>query len=269
MKYKLYIKSPGINIKTLKEFDFPEKIVDFNFDEGMTILTKSNLIRLDLDPLSSEKIIGHKFSNCSSFSCNNGVIYLADNGGRDIYIITKRDKLCRLFVDGVNKAIINNLLRKHNDANCVVLGVNLGKAYVLIKELNRVFVQEHSSFKCLAGTGFAGYSVGPTAKTSMFNQPEGICIHLGKLFVSDTGNGIIRVIENDKVSTFVGHPVNDRIHAEKLIICRDMLCFNGNTGVQGISLDGDRTVFDIFKTTKKTMMCASMDKKNMYILEEI
>ncbi len=269
MRYKLYIKNPGVNIKILKEFDFPEKIVDFYFYEKLLILTNGSLYQLELENIKPEKVTDFKFKNASSFNYKDGSVYLADNGGREIYIINERNKLCRLFIDGLNKSIIDNLLKKHNgQLNCVVIGVNLGKAYLLIRELNRIFLYENSSLNCIAGNGFAGYSVGPTAKTSMLNHPEGICVHLGKIFVSDTGNGVIRLIENNKMRVFAGHPIDNRILAERITVCRDMLYFNGNTGVRAINLDGGKPVFDILKTEKRTMINTDLDKKCLYILEE-
>ncbi|WP_272941485.1 PQQ-dependent sugar dehydrogenase [Pedosphaera parvula] len=59
-----------------------------------------------------------------------------------------------------------------------------------------------------AGTGVPGFTNGPNLK-AQFNAPQGICVDgLGTLFVSDTGNNVIRKIStNGVVTTFAGSGV--------------------------------------------------------------
>lgn len=60
----------------------------------------------------------------------------------------------------------------------------------------------------LAGTGRSGFANGP-ALSALFKKPEGIAVTAsGVVFVADTGNDLLRVIEGGAVSTFAGtgHP---------------------------------------------------------------
>lgn len=49
----------------------------------------------------------------------------------------------------------------------------------------------------LAGTGEAGDSLGPQFNKTCFNEPGGICIGAKLLFVADTNNHKIKVLDLD------------------------------------------------------------------------
>jgi sugar lactone lactonase YvrE len=80
-----------------------------------------------------------------------------------------------------------------------------GKLYVADTYNNKIKVIELADRACrtLAGTGEAGNSDGPAAEAT-FDEPAGLAVAAGKLFVADTNNHSIRVIDleqENRVST--------------------------------------------------------------------
>ncbi|MEX2317210.1 MAG: thioredoxin-like domain-containing protein [Pirellulales bacterium] len=71
-----------------------------------------------------------------------------------------------------------------------------GKLYIADTYNNKIKVVDVAQRACrtLAGTGKAGRDDGDAAKAT-FNEPSGLAVACGKLFVADTNNHLIRVIE--------------------------------------------------------------------------
>jgi DNA-binding beta-propeller fold protein YncE len=78
-----------------------------------------------------------------------------------------------------------------------------GRVYVADTVNNRIRVIEHGLVITLAGDGIPGLLNGPAAK-ARFNQPKGIAVLGAKIYVADTENHCVRVIENGSVSTLAG-----------------------------------------------------------------
>ena len=72
-----------------------------------------------------------------------------------------------------------------------------GKLYVADTYNNKIKVIDVDGERCrtLAGTGKPGNADGDKARTATFNEPAGISAAGGKLYVADTNNHAIRVVE--------------------------------------------------------------------------
>lgn len=72
-----------------------------------------------------------------------------------------------------------------------------GKLYVADTYNNKVKVIDVATRSCqtLAGTGKVGDDDAKDGKNATFNEPAGITAALGKLYVADTNNHVIRVVE--------------------------------------------------------------------------
>jgi len=83
------------------------------------------------------------------------------------------------------------------------LAVVGGKVYVADTGNHRIRLIENGQVSTLAGSGSNGFLDGP-AGSAQFRWPEGVAALAGKVYVADTGNHRIRLIENGQVSTLAG-----------------------------------------------------------------
>ena len=76
-----------------------------------------------------------------------------------------------------------------------------GKVYVVDSMNNRIRLIAAGQVSTLAGTGKSGYADGP-ASSAMFNKPMGVAAGAdGRIYVADYGNGSVRIIASEKVTT--------------------------------------------------------------------
>lgn len=73
---------------------------------------------------------------------------------------------------------------------------------------NRILIIEDGKVFPSIGSGKRGFLSASKNKASMFNSPSGICIDdgSGQMFISDTGNFLIRIFKNNKEIGFLGLP---------------------------------------------------------------
>jgi DNA-binding beta-propeller fold protein YncE len=74
-----------------------------------------------------------------------------------------------------------------------------GKLYVADTYNNKIKVIEVAQRECrsIAGTGRAGLADGEKGRDALFNEPAGISAANGRLFVADTNNHIVRIVDLD------------------------------------------------------------------------
>ena len=137
--------------------------------------------------------------------CRHGRIYIADSANSSIRAVIG-DRVYTLvswgeagFADGPRGTA------RMNSPLAVTVGPS-GYVYVadtLNHVVRRVSPTGHTT--TIAGTpGEYGYENG-SANAALFDSPAGIAVATdGRIFVADTGNHVIRVIEHDMVRTFAG-----------------------------------------------------------------
>lgn len=83
-----------------------------------------------------------------------------------------------------------------------------GSGNVYFTASNAVFKSSGGTLTLMAGTGRMGYGGdGGPAVRALFNNPQGVAIdHSGNVYVSDTGNNLVRVITTDgNINVFAGN----------------------------------------------------------------
>ncbi len=101
-----------------------------------------------------------------------------------------------------------------------------GAVYVADGEAHRIRVLSSGEVRTLAGTGEPGFADGPTGQAS-FRSPEDVVLGArGQLYVADTGNHRIRVIEDGRVRTLAGTGEPGRADGDAL-----SARFNGPAGL--------------------------------------
>ena len=83
-----------------------------------------------------------------------------------------------------------------------------GIVAVAVPSSNRVIAMTARSSHVIAGNGRKGFSISGDPATSLLNSPSGLCLDRdgGELFVTDTGNGVLRGILPSGTCRIIGKP---------------------------------------------------------------
>ena len=141
--------------------------------------------------------------------CEHGWIYFTDSSNNSIRVIIGNNVFTLVgwgeagFADGARGT------SAFNNPSAIAVGPN---GYLFVADtsnhvIRRISPTWHTT--TVAGTpGEYGYSNGP-AGTALFDSPTGIAVDAtGRIFVADTGNHVIRVIEGGVVRTLAGSSEN-------------------------------------------------------------
>ena len=139
------------------------------------------------------------FAQPNGLSIDHDILYVADSETSSVRAVelTGEKRVTTLVgqglfdfgdVDGAG----DNALLQHVQAVCAVNGL----VYLADTYNNRIKVlnPQTREVKALAGTGTAGFKDGPLNE-AQFNEPAGLAMAEGKLYVADTNNHAIRVID--------------------------------------------------------------------------
>ena len=135
----------------------------------------------------------------------NGSIFIADSANNAIRVI--ENGAVYTFAGGETAGHVNGRLyaARFNQPRAIAIGPcgNLFVADTLNHVIRRI--SEDGNVTTIAGTpGVFGMRNG-AAGTAAFDSPMGIVVcPAGRIFVADTGNHLIRVIENGEVRTLAG-----------------------------------------------------------------
>jgi hypothetical protein len=124
----------------------------------------------------------------ANFSSASDFLFIADTGN---------GKLRLLRGGGVSTVV--------SGAGLLALGTFYGDQQTLVFPAGSTIKQAgmNGAASVIAGTGAAGFSDGPAASAS-FNLPRGVFFSAPSIFVADTENNRIRLINGTAVSTFAG-----------------------------------------------------------------
>jgi len=82
-----------------------------------------------------------------------------------------------------------------------------GKVYIADQNNNSILVYDGTMVRKIAGTGMFGYSGdGNPGNYAMLNKPTGLTVFNDKLYITDTGNDVVRLLDlkTGIISTFAG-----------------------------------------------------------------
>ena len=171
---------------------------------------REDIVDGELLPENPYELGYSSFAQPSGFASDGAVLFIADCEGSSIRAVpldpkkevstvvgTNTLRRGRLFEFGDRDGEKEEVLLQH------AMGVTYhdGKLYVADTYNNKIKVTEVATGKTttLVGSGDAG----KRDDQPSFDEPAGLCFHNGKLFVADTNNHAIRVVdvESKKVST--------------------------------------------------------------------
>jgi len=162
----------------------------------VSLLLFSACWKSESKPLSFAKVttfagINREFGEPFGLAMRDGVLYISDG---------EQGKIWRGAIDGKLEVVTDKLdtpsaiaFDKNGDLIAADAGTHTIKKILKTGEIESVAGVENQK-------GFADGD----AKDALFNAPVGIAVLEDKIFVADTYNDKIRVIENGKVSTLVG-----------------------------------------------------------------
>jgi DNA-binding beta-propeller fold protein YncE len=162
--------------------------------------TNPQVSRLAGDPVSCLNGFKDGTGDASRFDHPQGVaaddknkIYVADQ-------VNNRIRLIDRTKDRSDPGFVSTIAASFNNPHGVAVGPD-GKIYVADTGSNLIRVIDADGVKLLAGEGAPDLRDGPAA-TSRFNGPIGIAVgSAGKIYIADTGNHCIRIIDTTKPSS--------------------------------------------------------------------
>jgi DNA-binding beta-propeller fold protein YncE len=146
------------------------------------------------------------FAQPSGITSDGKWLYVADSEGSSVRAVpldpakdvrtvvgTANLSAARLFTFGDVDGSPETARLQH----CLGIAYHDGRLYVADTYNNKIKVIELPSGKCttLAGNGKVGHEDGNDPVQASFSQPAGLTYAAGKLYVADTNNSLVRVIE--------------------------------------------------------------------------
>jgi hypothetical protein len=103
--------------------------------------------------------------------------------------------MSRLFKPGSEEKVPYGICRSEKERILIAMPL----AHTIISVKNGQFNEQ-------IGSGKRGLATSSSPRTTMFNSPSGVCYDNGLIFVSDSGNGIIRVFAGMSERPSIGRP---------------------------------------------------------------
>jgi hypothetical protein len=208
------LATPTGNVSTLIE-GLPNYSNDFTFDDNGNLYViigapTNKIIKFDKDYNQTDFMTGLPWgqnsiardSSGNFFFADSQKIYKAPADGSSYVVFAGQSSSGYADGNGAN-AIFNSIQSMIIDKN--------DNLYVTERLGNKIRkITPSADVTTVAGaSGSAGSSNGTTA-TATFNQPRGIAVtDDGIIYIGDTGNNLVRKIENGNVTTFAGDGSTD------------------------------------------------------------
>ena len=264
MKFKLFIKKNAVKkIIDVAEIETDSPITDFAikseneifFSHGHSIgIIDSEFItpfwsgpQDAEDELVFGSIEQSTYLHPSSiFYCKSDRnLYTVENCGRFIRKIEIGTDYTYSIIDGTCKITLDKIFSK--SPACCKTSIDIdefGNIYWSSEIVNRCFKFSGSNVNVLAGNGRAGYSTFNDPSLSHLNFPNGICTLNDSVLISDTNNGLIRMINKKGIFPLVSNLKSPR-NIQK--IDKRLVFIDGDSSIKTVSLDGKTQPFEIYK----------------------
>ena len=133
---------------------------------------------------------------------DKGELYIADTGNHVIRVMDKKGKVS-VFA-GSKKGCAGGKVKNARFCEPTGLCYYKGALYVADSGNHRICKIKDGKVTTIAGSskGIEGSSVGKASKACLSN-PQEICWANGKMYIADTGNGAVKLLQNGKVSEIV------------------------------------------------------------------
>ena len=230
------IPLPDYNDADYAESTFAEPWDITPFIDGFAISDPGNsILRYMADDKVQTINIQAKFTRPTGLTTDEkGNIYAAD---------TETGKITKVSPTGQTTEILSGL--------CEPTGLFYkdGTLYIAETGKNRIMTYKNGSIQVLTGKAIAdgdeyqGGFVNGQIADAQFARPEGVCVaDDGVIYIADTGNSAVRVIENGRVTTFMkgGSGSTDLVAPRSVLAVGELLYITDN--FSGICTVIERTV---------------------------
>ena len=138
--------------------------------------------------------------------------------------------------------------------------------YWVSQSVHRCLKYSSSSVKCFVGNGRCGYSVSNSLGSCFLNSPSGICCNKNSIYISDTGNGCLRRVDENSINLIGGVPNSNDLSSPLKIKIKDNMCYVLDDGcIKNIILSNNKIGATYFR---KGIISFDIDKRgNLIILE--
>ena len=138
------------------------------------------------------------FHHTQGLAVQGKLLYIADT---DNHILRQLDAAGNVTtLAGSQKGFQDGLFKTARFNQPTGLAIEDGKLYLTDSGNHALRFLENGMVKTIAGNGEAGYVDGVLA-IARFNQPKGLILKDGVIYIADYGNGAIRQIKNNRVTT--------------------------------------------------------------------
>ena len=217
--------SPGSENGMTATFHMPHDIILLPSGEIIVADTYSNLLRrIDINGLTENFAgisgVGTHVDGELSLARLNRPSSLAIGSGGNIFIADSANNSIRVIVGGMLYTFAGGGESGFADgpagyarfANPSAIAFGVGGYLYVADTQNHVIrrINQDGYATTFAGVpGQSGYANG-AANNALFDSPAGVAVAAdGRVFVADTGNHVIRVIENGNVRTFAGQAAEE------------------------------------------------------------
>jgi hypothetical protein len=287
MKYKLVKKKVGTQeLSDVIEFENSLEIRDIHFcnkngiffsagDFVGKIDLSNNILFPYLGATEDSNINRGEISQvklnapCSFYSDNrNDTLYISENGGELIRLFNLNEQYLSPMMEGVHeKDYLSFFVRRKIENLKSFIFSNGVETFWTVPSLNRIFAYKDCILRLVAGNGRAGFTTSNNIENCQFSSPQGIIVIGRNVYVADTGNNCIRVI-NDKVELFSGFPLRKDFDAPSKMVERNGVIFVlDRNGLKSIGLKDPQKIVVVYDSTNIVSMTVAEDKSLM-ILEK-
>lgn len=195
-------------------------------------------------------------------------LFVTEDCGKNVRALDLGEDYCYSLIRGEEKKVVGKLLNhtpEHEPA--YISPISTRSFYIAFPSIKKSYLCHDSVLKHVAGDGRSRFSVGNNAINSSIGIPSGICAYDRKVYLSDSLNGVVRVLDGESISLSCGIPKQNELKSpSKLTISKKTMFIMCQDSVKTTSLDKNSPMSVYESDTIRSISTASDGE--LYILEE-
>jgi len=207
-------------------------------------------------------------------------IYVICNNGKEFIKIEKPFLYVSKIIDKKSESLVEKLTSKHNETFVIDLATDTyGRIFLCYDGINRCLLISGARLTNYVGNGYPTYATSKKAKYCSLNKPSGITCTENTVYIADSNNNCIRMVNGNAVSAVIGMP-NERGDKEgfgldarlnfpsKMTSFSDSVFFVDENKVKTFTTK-NLYVKDYHVFNGNIISIQADDEKNLYVLEEL